>query len=297
MTTLTVSQPMSQPTSQTLRRTHAPIGRLLRSELRLVLRRPRTLIALGLLVLVPVLAGIGIALAANGSLQPPSGAEGPGAIAAILSENGLVLPVFVLTISLQMLLPMMGAMWAADALAGESSAGSLRNLLVAPVGRARLLGVKAFGVASAVLIGVALMTVSGVVSGMVLLGGNQMITISGTTLPFGEAIGRILLTALLVTVQVLAVAAVALAISSVTDHPLIVMAVSLGGIIVFTVLNAIPALSWLHPVLITDSWAAMIDVMRDPMPTDALVEGVLRAGCYMAIGASLALARMLTRDG
>ena len=132
---------------------------------------------------------------------------------------------------------------------------------------------------------------------LVLLGGNQMITMSGTTLSFGPALGRILLTALLVTVQVLAVAAVALAISSITDHPLIVMAVSLGGIIVFTVLNAIPALSWLHPLLITDSWQAMIDVMRDPIPTDALVEGVLRAGCYLAIGGSLALARMLTRDG
>ncbi|HET9138625.1 ABC transporter permease subunit [Actinophytocola sp.] len=293
MTTLTVSGQVSAPVA----RTHAPIGRLLRSELRLVLRRPRTLIALGLLVLVPVLAGIGIALAADGTLEPPPGAEGPGAIAAILSENGLVLPIFVLTISLQMLLPMVGAMWAADALAGESSVGSLRNLLVAPVGRARLLGVKAFGVATAVVIGVGLMTASGVISGLVLLGGNSMITISGTTLSFWPALGRILLTALLVTVQVLAVAAVALAISSVTEHPLIVMAVSLGGIIVFTVLNAIPALSWLHPLLITDSWQAMIDVMRDPIPTDALVEGVLRAGCYLAIGGSLALARMLTRDG
>jgi ABC-2 type transport system permease protein len=93
------------------------------------------------------------------------------------------------------------------------------------------------------------------------------------------------------------VAAVALAISSVTEHPLIVMAVSLGGIIVFGVLNAISSLSWLHPVLITQSWFTIVDVMRDPMPTDQLGQGILRAACYIAIGGSLALARMLTKDG
>jgi ABC-2 type transport system permease protein len=291
MTTLTATAPVALP------RTQAPIGRLLRSELRLVLRRPRTLIALGLLVLVPVIAGVGIAVAASGDLQGPANADGPGALAAILADNGLVLPIFVLFMSLQMLLPMVGAMWAADAVAGEASTGALRNLLVAPVGRARLLAVKAFGVATATLLGVALMTLSGVLSGLLLLGGDGMLTISGNTLDLWPALGRILLAALLVTVQVLAVAAVALAISTVTEHPLVVMAVALGGIIVFGVLTTISALDWLHPLLLTQSWLSLVDIMRDPMPTDGIIEGLLRAGCYMVIGYALALSRMLTKDG
>jgi ABC-2 type transport system permease protein len=290
MTTLTATVPVAR------RRTHAPIGRLLRSELRLVLRRPRTLIALGLLVLVPVIAGIGIAVA-TGQAQGPAEAEGPGVLGSLADQNGLVLPVFVLFMSLQLLLPMVGAMWSADALAGEASTGALRNLLVAPVGRARLLAVKAFGVAAAVLIGITLMTVSGIVSGLLLLGGNGMLTISGTTLTFWPAIGRIVLAAALVAVQVLAVCAVALAISSITEHPLIVMAVALGGIIIFGVLGAINSLSWLHPYLLTQSWFGLVDVMRDPVPTDGLTEGVLRAACYAIIGYSLAFARMLTKDG
>src|SRR3989442_6010211 len=103
MTTLAVPAPVVR------QRTHAPIGRLLRSELRLVLRRPRTLIALGLLILVPVIAGVGIALTAG---NPDNGgpSEGPGALAAIVNNNGLVLPVFVLFMTLiQTLLPMVGA--------------------------------------------------------------------------------------------------------------------------------------------------------------------------------------------
>ena len=290
MTTLTATIPV------TAARSHAPIGRLMRSELRLMLRRPRSLIALGLLVVVPVIAGIGTALTAN---NPDNGGpgEGPGMLATILDGNGLVLPVFVLFISLQMLLPMVGAMWAADAVAGEASTGALRNLLVAPVGRARLLAVKAFGVAAATITGVALMTLSGIVSGVLLLGGNGMLTLSGSTLSFWPAMGRILVAAALVSIQVLGVAAIALAISTITEHPLVVMAVSLGGIIIFTILNAISALSWLHPYLITNSWFSMVDVMRDPMPTDNIIEGILRAACYMVIGYSLAFARMLTKDG
>lgn len=296
MTTLTATT--ATTASVAVPRTQAPLGRLLRSELRLVLRRPRTLIALGLLVLVPVIAGIGIAIsAADGEVGQGAGPDGPGALAAIVADNGLVLAVFVLFIALQMLLPMVGAMWAADALAGEASTGALRNLLVAPVSRTRLLAIKAFGVAAASLIGIGLMTVSGVLSGLLLLGGDQMLTMSGTTLTVWPAIGRILLAALLVWVQVLAVAAVALAISSVTEHPLVVMAVALGGIIVFGVLTAIEALSWLHPLLITQSWISLVDIMRDPIPTDGLTEGLLRAACYIVIGYSLALARMLTKDG
>jgi ABC-2 type transport system permease protein len=101
----------------------------------------------------------------------------------------------------------------------------------------------------------------------------------------------------LVTIQVWAVAAVALAISAATEHPLVVMASTLGGIIVFTILGNIPALDWLHPVLLTDAWQNLADIIRDPMPTDGIMNAVLRATCYIVIGYSLALARMSTKDG
>ncbi|HWM04902.1 MAG TPA: ABC transporter permease subunit [Actinophytocola sp.] len=287
---------VAMPPVRTATRTTAPLLRLLRSELRFMLRRPRTMIALGLVALVPVVAGIGIAVAATSATPNDQGPSVAG-IAAILASNGLVLPVFVLLLTMAMLLPMLGAMWAADSIAGESATGGLRNLLLAPVSRPRLLAVKAFGVATMTLLAVTLMAVVGVLAGLTILGGDGMLTLSGSTLPFGAALGRIALLTVLVTIQVWAVAAIALAISSCTDHPLIVLATSLGGIIMFTVLGAIDSLSWLHPALITDGWQALADVARDPMPTDAITEGLLRAACYILIGYSLALARMVTRDG
>lgn len=277
-------------------RTKAPISRLLRSELRFMIRRPRTLVAFGVLAVAPVIAAIAMAVATDRA-ESGGGGRAIESVAALVSGNGLILPVFLLLLSLSMMLPLMGAMWSADALAGESQTGALRGLLLAPVGRMRLLAVKAFGVAVLSLLAVAVLAAVSVVAGLAILGGDGMLTMSGNVLPFWESLGRIGLLAALVTVQVWAVAAVALAISAATEHPLVVLASTLGGIIVFTILNNIPALDWLHPVLLTDAWDALADVIRDPMPTDGIVNAVLRAACYLVIGYSLALARISTKDG
>lgn len=277
-------------------RARAPLGRLLRSELRFMLLRPRTIVALGALALVPVIAAVSISIA-SGSVGGGSGDAAVDGVASMVADNGMLLPIFVLLLSLAMLLPLIGSMWSADAISGESSAGGLRNLLLAPVSRTRLLAVKAFGVATLCLLAVTIISVFSVLAGMVFLGGDSMLTISGTTLPFFPSLGRLALLTILVTIQMWGVAAIALAISTCTDHPLVVLAAATGGIIVFSVLGEIQALSWLHPVLITEGWTDLADIARDPLPPDALTEGVLRAACYIAIGYSLAMARMITRDG
>jgi ABC-2 type transport system permease protein len=267
--------------------TRAPLGRQLRSELRWILRRPRTVIGLASL---PILAGVGLWFALDGE-----GPAGPG-LAAIIAGNGLVLPVFTLFLALPLLLPLVGAIWAADGLAGEAQHGTLRGLMISPVGRIRLLGIKAFGVATMSLVAVTLIAFVGAITGVVLFGGEGMLTLSGSTLSLGEALGRIVLTILLVTVQVWGVAAIAMAISACTEHPLVVMAATMAGVIVFAVLGAFSALDWLHPYLITSAWQGLVDVMRDPLPTEELWRSTALAGCYIVIGMSLAAMRLATKD-
>jgi ABC-2 type transport system permease protein len=268
----------------------APLGRLVRSELRWILRRPRTQIALVLLGLIPVLIGIGIAVAG-----PPG-----GALLSQVAGNGLVLPVAALSITLTLLLPLAVAMAAADALAGESAHGTLRALLLAPVSRARLVLVKAVGVVMVAVIAVTTVAVVGTVTGLILVGpsgsAHGMLTLSGTEVGPGSALLRVSLAAAWTVVQLTAVGAVALAVSSATDHPLAVLASTLGGLIVFGVLSAIPALEWLQPALLTTGWFAITDVLRDPLPLDELASSSLRAACYLLIGITLALARTLTRE-
>lgn len=265
----------------------APLTRLIRSELRWVLRRPRTQVALGLLALVPVLIGVGIVLA-----------DSPGGgLLTQVAGNGLVLPVAALSISLALLLPLTVTMAAADALAGESSHGTLRGLLLAPVNRSRLLAVKSVGVLAVAVAAVAAVALSGVLTGLVLVGGaDGMLTLSGTEIGPGAGMLRVALAAAWTVGQLAAIGAVALAVSSATDHPLVVLAVTLGGVIAFGVLSALPALEWMQPVLLTTGWRAIVDVLRDPLPSGELLSSSYRAGCYLLIGLALALARITTRE-
>ena len=266
----------------------APLARLLRSEVRWVLRRPRTQVALGLLAVVPVLIGVGIVLADS--------PDGSGLLTQV-AGNGLVLPVAALSISLALLLPLVVTMAAADALAGESAHGTLRGLLLAPVGRGRLLVVKAVGVLAVAVFAVTAVAVLGIATGFVLVGEpGGLLTLSGTEVGVGSGLLRVALAALWTVGQLAAVGAVALAISSATDHPLVVLAAALGGLIVFGVLSALPALEWMQPLLLTTGWAAIVDVLRDPLPFDGLLTSSYRAACYVAIGAALAAARMTTRE-
>jgi ABC-2 type transport system permease protein len=268
--------------------TKAPLGRLLRAEVAWVFRRPRTWIALILLALVPIVIAIGVKL---------SGGDRGGPLIADIVGNGLILPVAALTVTLTLLLPLVGAMWAGDALAGEASHGTLRGLLMAPIGRVRLLGVKAFGVATAILAATALIAVVGMVTGLVMFGGHGMITISGTTVSSGSAILRVAIAIGWVAVQVWAVAAIALAVSACTEHPVVVMAATIAGAVVFGVIGTLPALSAIQPYLLTTSWTAVEDVLRDPMPTDGLTHGLAVAACYIVIGLSATTVRVITKDG
>src|SRR5437764_1304506 len=100
-------------------------------------------------------------------------------------------------------------------------------------------------------------------------------------------LGVLALIPVLVAVGVPLLAAIALAVSSLTEHPLVVLAAVLGGLIVFGVLTALPALDWLEPYLLTSGWTAGSDVLRDPLPWNGLVQSSLRALCYAAVGAGV----------
>jgi ABC-2 type transport system permease protein len=269
----------------------APFGRLLGAELRWVLRRPRTLVMFGVFALVPVLISIGVTTADR--------AAGPGrGLIGAIAGNGLVLPVAAITLSLTLLLPLAVAMAAADAIAGETASGTLRGLLLSPVGRLRLVGMKAFGVFVVAAVATLAIGVVGVVAGLLVVGGaeGQLVTLSGTAVGLGDALGRVALVVVWAVVQLAAVGAIALAISALTEHPLVVLASVLGGLIVFGVLGAIPSLNWLQPYLLTSGWSAGADVLRDPLPLGGIVDSTLKALCYLAVGGGLTTYRMLRRD-
>ncbi|APU12945.1 MULTISPECIES: ABC transporter permease subunit [Actinoalloteichus] len=270
-------------------RAAAPFGRLLAAELRLMLRRPRTLVALGLLALIPVLMGVATVLSRN---EP-----GGDFLMEAVSGSGALLSVMALTMSLALLLPLLISVIAADSFAGEAAAGTLRGLLLAPVSRGRLVLVKTISLFVFSALSVAVVVVVGLIVGILLLGGDAMITDSGATVGLGESLLRIALIAGWATIQVFAVGAIALAVSSATERPIVVTASVMGGFIGFQLVTGFPSLEWLHPAVLTHRWMpAQLTVIEDPMDFTDLTTSLWRAGCYILIGLSLTVWRMNSKD-
>ncbi|WP_037069097.1 ABC transporter permease subunit [Pseudonocardia acaciae] len=275
------------------------IARLLRAELVYVLRRRRTVVALGVLAAVPVVLGVGVA-ASSGPGGPGVGTEAGmprSGLMAASAENGLMLPVIALVVALALLLPLAVSIPAADALAGEAAHGSLRGLLLAPVSRPRLVAVKAAGVLAVAALAVLAVTVAGVLAGLGIVGGGgALLTLSGTTIEPGAALARVALAAGWTLLQVLAVGAVALAVSSVTDRAMVPVGTVVGGVVVSGLLAGVPSLDWLRPWLLTTRWPALVDVLRDPLPGDTLARGALLALGYLALGLVIAVAGTVRRE-
>ncbi|WP_234390889.1 ABC transporter permease subunit [Nocardia suismassiliense] len=287
------SYEMTAATTAATTRGSVAFTRLLRAELRWIFRRPRNLMMLGVLPFIPIAVGISL-LFAEPSTSPHAG-PGSGLLPAAV-DNAFALPIAVIVIALTTGMPLTAAMAGADALAGEAAHGTLRGWLLAPVSRGRLLAVKAAGVAVVVLAATLPMALSGFAAGLVMFGTHATYSLSGSSVTFWAALGQIMIAVVWVTLQLLAVGAVALAISACTDHPLIVVIAVLGGTALSTLLTMLSPLDWLHPFLLTESWNAVGDVLRDPMPTDALLQSVLCALCYIGVGLSLAYLRLKTKD-
>ena len=104
---------------------------VLRTELVKSMRRTRTYVAYGILMLIPVIMAVAI------DLNPPD-ARGEGRLLYLASQTGLLLPGFALRVTSAFLLVIVVALFGGDAIAGEANWGNLRYLLMRPVARGRL---------------------------------------------------------------------------------------------------------------------------------------------------------------
>jgi len=267
-------------------------GRFLRSELTIVFGRRRNLVLLGVLAAIPVL----LAIALKVSSGPDDGrGGGPGFFEAITS-NGLFVAFAALAAELPLFLPLAVAAASGDAIAGEANLGTLRYLLTIPAGRTRLLLTKYVAVVVFGLVATALVALAGVVAGLALFGGGDVILLSGTTTSLVDGVGRLALSVLYLSACFAALAAIGMFVSTLTEQPIAAIVATIGVNVLMFILDAIPQIAWLHPWLLVDWWSAFGDLLRDPIGTDAIGRGLLTALAYAVVFLTLAWARFSNKD-
>jgi ABC-2 type transport system permease protein len=234
-----------------------------------------------------------------------------------------VLPVF---------LPVAVAVVAGDSIAGEATGGTLRYLLVRPVGRTRLLVAKLVSVIVYVLLVVLAVTFTAYATGVFLLGpsvaaavgqapgvpggavggsapglagqaptagqaaGGAVTSLSGAPLSLLQLTERTAGAIAFITVSMLGVAAIALFLSTITDSALGSALGALAALVASEVLVTLNAATVVQPYLPTRYWLAWIDFFRQPVFWRDIQRGFGIQAVYVVVFLAAAWANFSTKD-
>ena len=264
---------------------------LMASELRVMFTRRRTWAMLAAIALIPILLAIAVALSSE-QLAP---GEGPPFLDRV-TQNGLFTGFTATLLALPLFLPLTIAVVAGDTIAGEASLGTLRYLLIAPVGRLRLLVVKYLGTVVFALAGTFTLMIFGGIIGATLFPVGPVTLLSGDQISLMESFGRMALVALYTTISMTGMLALGLFISTLTTVPVGAMAATVVLAGVSQILDNLPQLSWLHEWLFTHYWLDFADLLRQPIELGSMFSNALLQLGYIAVFGALAYSRFTTKD-
>ena len=282
---------MRRPPSPVTRRPYRPEHTLpLRVELERQLRRRRTQVVFGLVVLLPVLLWVAFELA------PDSSPSGSFTLVDLATTSGLNFTVFAMFASSSFLLVVVVALFFGDTVAAEASWSSLRYLLAAPVPRARLLRQKAVVAALLSLAALLLLPVVALAVGTLAYGAGDMVSPTGVSLDYAPGVAKVLSGAVYLAVHLSWVAALALLLSVSTDAPLGAVGGAVMVSIVSQILDQITALEGLRDYLPThfdDAWSGLLG---DPVDWGDMTRGAFSALTYALVFGAAAIWRFQRKD-
>ncbi|MEJ3743358.1 ABC transporter permease [Actinomycetes bacterium KLBMP 9797] len=266
----------------------------LASEWRRQASRRRTQLALGFVVLLPL-----IMLAAfqfGGTGDDDNGGGEFASLVDMATSGGLNFTLFALFVSAGFLLTVVIALFCGDTVASEASWGSLRYLLAIPVPRARLLAVKLVVALGYSALSLLLLTGTALLIGTLRYGWHPLRSTVAAEIPTGEGTLRLLAIVGYLAVTLLVVAGLAFLLSVSTDAPLGAVGGAVLLFIVSSILDQITALGDLRNGLPTHYSDAWLGLLSTPAQTDDIVKGCISAIVYATIFWSLAFWRFTRKD-
>jgi ABC-2 type transport system permease protein len=253
---------------------------LFRTEMVKQWRRPRTYVALGLLVLIPLI--FTIALSSNPPSPRPAGVD--DAYAFLATKSGLYLGVAALFFLSRFLLVVVIAVFAGDSVASEANWGNLRAMLVRPITRSRLLTVKLASGALLALTAALLVPVTGLVLGGIAFGWHPLNVFGAPYQSTEHILASLGVASVYVLWSLTPVIAFAFMASTMTDTPAGAIFSAVGIYIVSQVLDSISSLGSIRTVLPThhyDDWTTMF--VRGTGPTSDMAHGALLVLPYTVV--------------
>lgn len=272
---------------------------MIRVELHKLVLRPRVWMSVALLCLLPAIVAVFLATT---DIAPPPG-QGAAFLSAVLN-NGSLFPAAALALVLPIFLPLAVAVIAGDSIAGEASTGTLRYLLVRPVGRTKLLLAKLIALAAFVLGAVLLVVLTSLAIGTALFGAGAeavgqagaVTSLSGASLGPIDVVLRLAGAVGYIVLSMLGFGAIALFLSTLTESALGAALGAISVLVTSSVLEALEAATVVKPYLPTHYWLSWIDFFRDPILWRNIDSGITLQLVYIVLFFAAAWANFATKD-
>jgi ABC-2 type transport system permease protein len=272
---------------------------VIRVELHKLVLRPRVWLSVALLCALPAIVAVFLATT---DIAPPPG-QGAAFLSAVLS-NGSLFPAAALALVLPIFLPLAVAVIGGDSIAGEASTGTLRYLLVRPVGRTKLLLAKLIALAAFVLGAVLLVVLTSLIIGTTLFGSGAeavgqtggVTSLSGASLGPFDVVARLSGAVGYIVLSMLGFGAIALFLSTLTESALGAALGAISMLVTSSVLEALEAATVIKPYLPTHYWLSWIDFFRDPILWRNIDSGIQLQLVYIGLFFAAAWANFATKD-
>src|SRR4051794_37665311 len=261
----------------------------LRVEFVRQLKRRRTQITFGLLIVLPLI--IAIAFKVGGG----AGSDAPELV-GLANAGGFNFALFTEFASVGFLLVVVVSLFCGDTVASEASWASLRYLLAQPVPRSRLLRQKLL-VAGALSAGAnLLLPVWAYLVGLTFFGSSPARSPIGGSFDSGASSWRLLIVVAYVCGQLLITASLAFLLSTAVDNPLGAVGGAVMLHVVSSILDQITALDPYRKFLPTHFSYAWVDTLSTPIRWDDMLRGTGVALVYAAVFFGYAWLRFDRKD-
>lgn len=257
-------------------------------ELRKLRAQKRTYLGLGSAVIVPLIFIVALAANGGGPEDVPFG--------RYVTETGLAIPPVLLLFSSIWLFPLIVSLVAGDIVANEDGNGTLKTILTRSADRQQIFVAKVLAAFSYAVVALVLFAGVGLLVGGLRYGFDPLTSLSGTTIQPGR--GLLLLGGALVAylVPVLAIASIALLLSTVTRNSAAAVVGALMLSLIMQIVGVISGLDALRPYLISTQFDAWQGLLREPIDWSPIVRSIWVCALYAVPSLGAALIVFMRRD-
>jgi ABC-2 type transport system permease protein len=261
-----------------------------RWELRKLAAQKRTYLGFAIALVVPVFFVIAE------HFNQHHGHGGDSIFFSEITQSGLVTPVLSLILASTFFLPLSTALVCGDIVANEDGNGTLKTILTRSVDRGQVFAAKVLAAfayaAAAVFLAAFVATVAGVAS----WGFNDIVSLSGTVVPPGEALLLILAANTCYLIPIAAIVSIGVLLSTVTRNSAAAVVGTLAVTLVLALIPIIPGLEGAKPYLLTTEYNSWQGLLRTPTDWAPILHSLWVCALYAVPSLFAAYLVFLRRD-